>query len=355
MNYKVPLIAYAPRKGARSIQTFRSMDILEFTEADLARALFITGRAEGHEYGHGRYLGGWEYRHYLALVRAYVQSDEASQDMKWTSLAMSLDPSHKAVVSYLLGQALAGIYCNRRLDVHRLLHLDRYSTTHAIASGPSVRRPDLFGYKDSLLVVVEAKGRSNASLGDIIKAGRYSANQLTSIRMVRRPGGVRWIPAILVGSVLASLRRHSSMSLYLFFPTTSEPGHFSAYGPSRIRLVTYQAGNVGNDSRNVFDVPSIDAVVHAYYRRFLSFLSTETTISTRAAAAWKIRVREMGLTVGLLSRIVDRINRVTDTGPQRLAADIDRLIAQSDIEEPGLYRDGSIFALEPPGDNEMDD
>jgi hypothetical protein len=135
--------------------------VLSFDASDLARALFVTGRAPGDRQAHG-FTSVWEWIHRTTLMPAYVRRDRAGRLLK-SALAESLDRSEKIGVSYALGQALTEIFCEQHLGVRYLMHVDRYAARWNVRFGSGRSRPDLFGITPGgAWVVAEAKGRSNA-------------------------------------------------------------------------------------------------------------------------------------------------------------------------------------------------
>lgn len=150
--------------------------VLHFDAADLAHALFVTGRAPGDQVRHGD-MSFWEWVHRTSLVPAYVRRTSTGRLMK-SALADSLDRSEKVALSYALGQAMTGIFAQRNLGVTHLMHVDRYADRWRLGFGLTRRRADLFGrIGPARWVVAEAKGRSNgmeASLRDTLVAQKGS-------------------------------------------------------------------------------------------------------------------------------------------------------------------------------------
>ena len=133
--------------------------VLEFTTDDLAHALFATGRAPGDEVRHG-WASVWEFVHRTSLIPAYVRRTDKGALVK-SALAVELDRSEKVTLSYSLGQALTEIFCERKLGVTHLLHMDRYASRWGVTFTATRKRADLFGLAPNGWVVAEAKGRSN--------------------------------------------------------------------------------------------------------------------------------------------------------------------------------------------------
>ena len=134
--------------------------VLRFHERDLAHALFATGRAPGDRWRHGE-TSVWEWLHRTSLIPAYIRKTSTGSLVK-TDLARSLDRSEKVALSYALGQAMTGVFCQNVLGVRHLMHVDRYLRRWGGVLAPGRRRPDLFGLTSAgNWVVAEAKGRSN--------------------------------------------------------------------------------------------------------------------------------------------------------------------------------------------------
>ncbi|WP_157743280.1 hypothetical protein [Micromonospora coriariae] len=134
--------------------------MLTFSTDDLVHALFATGRAPGDEVSHGL-ASVWEFIHRVSLIPAYVRRSDGGGLVK-SALARELDRSEKVSLSYALGQAMTGIFCQKKLGVTFLLHVDRYAGRYGVTFGTTRKRADLFGWSPRGWVVAEAKGRSNA-------------------------------------------------------------------------------------------------------------------------------------------------------------------------------------------------
>lgn len=134
--------------------------VMQFDESALAHALFVTGRAPGDQTRYGA-MSLWEWIHRSSLVPAYLRRTPTGRLMK-SALADSLDRSEKVGLSYALGQALTGIFCEQALGVTHLMHIDRYAARWRVQFGPTRQRADVFGrIGPKRWVVAEAKGRSN--------------------------------------------------------------------------------------------------------------------------------------------------------------------------------------------------
>jgi hypothetical protein len=116
---------------------------LAFAAADLAHALFVTGRAPGNRASFGA-ASLWELFHRVSLIPAYVRLRSGGR-LTRSRLAVELDRSEKVALSYALGQAMTGVFCERLLSVSHMMHVERYASRHNVVFGPTRQRPDLFG------------------------------------------------------------------------------------------------------------------------------------------------------------------------------------------------------------------
>ena len=236
--------------------------VLKCTGGDLAHALFVTGRAPGDRMAHGL-SSVWEWIHRVSLIPAYVRQDAAGGLLRST-LAESLDRSEKIAGSYALGQALTGIFCQQRLNVTHLMHVDRYASRWNVVFGAGRSRPDLIGMTLSgEWVVAEAKGRSNS-----IEPGlaRKLHNQKGMIREVdgRPPhvslGCVASFPVLREG-------QHGPLRVDAVDPEPSEeaisleidPGRFARtyYEPFEAAIAMGQRSDLSSDDVVVVDLPAI--------------------------------------------------------------------------------------------------
>ena len=139
---------------------------LAFTVDDLAHALFATGRAPGDQWSYSM-SSVWEWIHRTSLIPAYIRRTQRGRVAR-SQLALDLDRSEKVGVSYALGQAMTGIFCEKLLSAPFLLHIDRYEKQYGVSFSPTRKRADLFGPdRNGDWMVAEAKGRSNAMEADL--------------------------------------------------------------------------------------------------------------------------------------------------------------------------------------------
>lgn len=278
---------------------------LGFTDNDLVRALFVTGRAPADRWSGASSV--WEFRHRAAMTEAYVRSDPASRLIR-SELAQDLDPSEKGYLSYSLGQALTTIFCEQVLKVDHMLHIQRYARHHDIEFGDGGERPDLFGLSGRSWVVAEAKGRSNAMESTL-------REKLTrQKRMVRTVNGRR--PSIAVGCVAMFPAPERSMKFHTFDPEDPSP---TAH---EIEL-------------------NEDKFMLAYYEPFLRVFESDHSLDVddngeRASAT----LAGTGVTIGLASAVRERVERSAEDLREGLAEDVSEILR--DI--PGKqFPDGSFF------------
>lgn len=283
--------------------------VISFTGEDLAAALFVTGRARGHEAGHGL-ASIFECIHRLSLIPAYLRCDRRGRVTR-SRLAVELDRSEKVNLSYSLGQAMAGVFAQKCLGVDRLMHVDRYGPDNKVAFGPSRQRPDLFGRGRGGWVVIEAKGRSNqmeAGLAEKMKA------QASNVGMIQ--GVCPWVGC---GVVAQFPKPAETMKLYAIDP---EP----------------------NEEAFHWEVDA-DRLAAAYYAPFLTALEVGRRLSSAEASVDEVETVDFGA-VGVrmgLDRDPARLLR------QRIGRDVVGLsgavgeVLASRIDGERVRKDGSWF------------
>lgn len=235
---------------------------MRFDESDLAHALFVTGRAPGDRMSHGL-TSVWEWIHRVSIIPAYIRRARTAQLFR-SVLAESLDRSEKAELSYVLGQALTGIFCEQMLHVTHLMHVDRYADRWNVSFGGGRSRPDLFGpTARGDWVVAEAKGRSNAMEPGL--ARKLSA-QKGMIRSVagRRPavslGCVAHFPS-LGGGLRAPLRVEAVDPEFgqeaINLDVVEDSFYRAYYEPFVAAIEMAQPSNLSNESVLIADFPTI--------------------------------------------------------------------------------------------------
>jgi hypothetical protein len=301
-SVRAALSGFPPSAGLPSTTS------LTFTDDDLAWALFVTGRAPGDEFRHGR-SSVWEFRHRASLIPAYIRVT-AEGRLGRSSLARDLDRSEKVNLSYCLGQAMAGVFASKVLCVGRLLHVDRYARHHSVAFAPGRQRPDLFGESSEGWTVIEAKGRSNAM------EAALKAKLVAQKTMVHTIGGAPpWVAAGVVAEFPPEL---AAMRLRAVDPP--EPAQHA------------QRWEVDPDR-----------FAAAYYAPFLAALTAGAEIAEADHDLPEIRAVDLGagVRVGLLQRIVDRLADSTEGNHAGLAADVDDILGSAN--SPAVRADGSFF------------
>lgn len=243
--------------------------VMHFGEGDLAHALFVTGRAPGDQSRHGS-MSVWEWVHRSSLVPAYVRRAPTGRLMKST-LADTLDRSEKVAVSYALGQAMTGIFCEQNLGVTHLMHVDRYASRWRVQFGPTRRRADMFGrLGPRRWVVAEAKGRSN---------GMESALRQT---LIDQKGTVRTVaghpPEITLGCCAS-------------FPTlpggTRGPMRVDAFDPE---VVKTEAIDLGITEARFF---------LTYYEPFVTAIDLGEQLTARTPGYVAASLESAGLQIGM--------------------------------------------------------
>jgi hypothetical protein len=271
-----------------------------FTTDDLAHSLFATGRAPGDQLAYSM-SSVWEWIHRTSLIPAYIRRSGNGLVTR-SQLALDLDRSEKVGLSYSLGQAMTGIFCEQLLSAPFLLHIDRYGTQYGLSFSPTRKRADLFGPdRNGDWMVAEAKGRSNAMEGDLrdtLEAQKRSVSQIAGS-----------VPKVAVGCVAS-------------FPAPGRTLRIDAFDPTEDSIESVQ-----------LDV-NLDLYFLAYYEPFIAaidfgepdgVLDREDMIFSAIPPA--------GLRVGILRSIADRIRAARrDNVLAGLAESIWSLLAGNALE-----------------------
>jgi hypothetical protein len=289
-----------------------SVPLLEFTDSDLARALFTTGRAPGDEMTFGA-ASIWEFVHRASLIPAYVRAAPGARLVR-SRLALDLDRSEKVSLSYSLGQALTAIFCQKVLGARHMMHVDRYEHQYGLSFGHSRQRPDLFGESGSRWIVAEAKGRSRSVESGLREKLMDQKRMVKSIR-----GRAPWIA---VGCVAA----------------------FSL--PSSPEAMTLYAFDPDEDADDAVDVPlERNRFVLAYYEPFLRALDSVDQAGSAAGSAASLVEVGAGVSIGLEASVEQRVRAAVDGAVEGLADDLSEILAPLDPDGPGQwFPDGSAFS-----------
>ena len=263
-----------------------------FTQADLAHALFTTGRAPGDRAMYGA-ASFWELLHRTSLIPAYVRIAGDSRLVR-SRLAMDLDRSEKVSLSYALGQAMTAIVCRQVAGAKWLMHIERYANRFGINFGSARTRPDLFGWRPAGWIVAEAKGRS----GGIERGLRTKL--VTQKRSVASISGIA--PSLALGCVAS-------------FPPQWGVLRLDAFDPTDIAAEPIDLDEI-----------DLDRMVQAYYEPFLTALqlgeSQQVDDGTITARFDNFRVR-----IGLTNVIYERLLSGSGSTESSLASDVLQLPA----------------------------
>ncbi|WP_314220335.1 hypothetical protein [Streptomyces zaehneri] len=281
---------------------------------DLARALFITGRAPYDQTKHGR-SSAYEWCHRVAVLPAYLGwSDDPVRRITRTDLARELDPSEKGMLSYTLGQAMCQIFAERQLSVRFFMHVARYASAYNLAFAPGRSRADFFGERTvGGYVVAEAKGRSGPLTHELREA---MEEQKRTVKTIKGKA-----PKIAYASAVHFSSPHSPMRLTAIDPDATAP--------------------------RAVDLP-VDPDLHvlAYYAPFLdAFAHQEPLVLGDYVVAG---FAALGVTLGVLAPVLQRVERAARRNETAgLRDDILGLLARHrPRQERTLYIDGTLFAAD---------
>ncbi|MEU1124812.1 hypothetical protein ABZ371_14875 [Streptomyces sp. NPDC005899] len=291
----------------------RETDRMNFPIDDLAHALFVTGRAPADRATHGT-TSLYEWLHRVALVPAYLRMAPGGRLMR-SDLARELDRSEKVALSYTLGQAMTGIFSERVLSVRFLMHVDRYANRYGLAFDPSSKkRADLFGQKlDGGWVVAEAKGRSG------IVDWKLEQTMIAQKGTIKSIGGV--VPDFAFGCAAHFPKLNDG----------SEPLAVLAIDPPDFEPDAIDLGI------------TLDKFIQAYYEPFLAAL--EGSGYRNSSGDFTVaRYDAMGLRVGVLRSVLERVERARNGSVSGLHDDVTALLNEQVPEErpAGQFLDGTM-------------
>lgn len=288
---------------------FNGAGALLFTDADLAHALFTTGRAPGDEFAYGT-SSLWEFLHRSLVIPAYVRRGTAGALVKST-LALSLDRSEKGALSYALGQAMTAIFCDAVIGATRLMHVERYVSRFNVAFATGAR-PDLIGQAPSGWIVAEAKGRSNGMERSLRTTLAAQKSAIASIDGAP--------PSLALGCVASFPTKTRQLRVDAFDPDLEQPeGVELTISPDRFVLAYYEPFRLAIDSAD------------------------ETNLNDGIVSA---PVRGSGVRVGLNARILEQIRAARQGSIDGLAERVAASRGEPSAAEDGLFPDGSWFATD---------
>ncbi|MER7414024.1 hypothetical protein [Streptomyces cacaoi] len=282
---------------------------MRFSAADLAHALFVTGRAPADRSKHGM-TSVYEWLHRTMLIPAYLRRTPLGRIVR-SDLARELDRSEKVALSYMLGQAMTGIFSEKVVSVPFLMHVDRYGGRYGMTFAPNIRkRADLFGRRESGgWVVAEAKGRS----GSVPQGVRRAIS--TQKRSIRSIAGKR--PEIAYGCIAHFPRQPGGsefLSVLAIDPADEEP----------------EAVGLQVDP---------DKFIQAYYEPFIAAL--EFGGRKRSWGDYlAVTYEDFGLRVGVFPEIVDRLERAYNGRSLGLHEDIGVILRD---RSPGQLSEGHFL------------
>lgn len=153
---------------------------LKFTWSELVWAAVTVGKGGPfHMSQHGMYSNfEWIYREFMLYANLKELADGR---LTKSSAYLGLDPSEKSAISYFLGMTLTKLFCDQKLGVSWLMHLDVYRSRFPM-NLVSNQRPDFLGRnKKGEWVVLESKGRSNGADNKALKKAKEQACSLVRI------------------------------------------------------------------------------------------------------------------------------------------------------------------------------
>lgn len=303
--------------------TVSSYGTLQFSPNDLAHALFATGRAPGDQKLYGT-ASVWEFLHRTSLIPAYVRRNFRGKLVR-SRLALDLDRSELVGLSYALGQAVTGVFCRTELSVTPLMHVDRYANQYGVVFGQTRKRADLFGLTPQGWVVAEAKGRSRSMETSLRQKLIAQKRSITSIQ-----GAPPWLALGCVAS----------------FPVPAAGMQIDAFDPEE-----------DSDEAIALNV-TLDRYMLAYYLPFLNaidlgepdqapvqFESSRFELGEPGQPLGRFvsaRFDDVGVRIGLLRVIADRVRRASTGELEGLYAELQAILADSLSRDIGMFPDGTI-------------
>jgi hypothetical protein len=232
-----------------------------------------------------------------------------------------LDPVQKAIISYLLGLAMAKVAASSLLGIAWLSHGDNYQQPLEPEALP-VGRPDFIGLHRNLgWVVMEVKGRSHWLDRRVIHRAKQRAQKLTGI------GGQK--PGLQVGFCSYFAGKDRTMKVYLEDPP--------------VEAAPTAEGNLAL---------SPQSYLSDYYRLLLALLSSEYGESSSVVTYGNRRYRvkhlvEADMTLGLDEQVYNLLETPRSFRPKALLDVLaeEQAPEEGDEEHVALGRDGIYVRL----------
>jgi hypothetical protein len=281
--------------------------ILEFDETDLAHALFVTGRAPGDTAAHGM-SSVWEWIHRVTLVPSYVRMTPGGSFAR-SNLALELDRSEKVALSYALGQAMTGIFCQHVVGVDYLMHVDRYAQHFNVTFGAERKRADLFGHAPNGWVVAEAKGRSNTMENALVEKLEEQKRSVLTVA-----GAAPWLALGCVAS----------------FPTPDKMMVVDAFDPEE------------NDENAIHVEVDLESFFTAYYEPFAAAIDFGTEIDDYESSVIASEINGLGVTVAMPRSIYDAL-RSPGIDQEPLSTTVGR---EREVRPAGTFPDGTAISVD---------
>lgn len=231
-----------------------------------------------------------------------------------------LDPVQKAIISYLLGLAVAKVFAAGLLGVTWLSHGDSYQQPLEPEALPA-SRPDFIGLHRSLgWVVMEVKGRSHWLDRRVIRRAKQRAQKLTGI------GGQK--PGLQVGFCSYFTGKDRTLKVYMEDPPVEE------------------ATTEGNLAL------SPQSYLASYYQLLLSLLASgygqSAAVITYGGRAYRVKhLAEADMTLGLDEQVYSLLEAPRGLRPKALLEALaeERAPEEGDEEQVALGRDGVYIRL----------
>ena len=338
--------------------------LLSFCFAELAHAIVTTGRPACFRSRPHNYF--WEVVHRLSLLLAYLDfsvigctshSGPSSHiyggNVNYigrSHLFSMLVASEKSVFSYMLGQAMTGLFTRIVLGINYLQHLEwsGCNCCHCVLTinsrSSSQTRPDFAGLLPGTKrqwILAEAKGRSGTcypkALQGILQKARIQLNNVVYVNKVR--------PSKRIACVT-----HFS---YVCRKTPKQSIHCRC----RKKVLTLWVDDPPIDGPGLDIEIDYDLSLLRYYHRFQSLIDCGLDFDDAGQDNFTTSLLLPGLRIGLLTPIYSLVKntteRISDSGDDENAYQgferSVRTILSDELAdgETGLFNDGTMVAFEP--------